>query len=126
MSCHSRIRVLVAEDEFLVRMDLAQHLDDAGYETFEAGNSAEAIATLENDRSIRIVFTDIQMPGMMDGIALARYVRIDGLPTIIVISSGKFPPDMKDVPADVMIFGKPYDWSKFSRVLSEVGAKLGG
>jgi CheY-like chemotaxis protein len=67
--------VLVVEDESLVRLDLATKLVDAGYLIFEASSAAEAIGILERHPEIRVVFTDIQMPGDMDGLALARYVR---------------------------------------------------
>lgn len=70
-----QVSVLVVEDEALVRMDLALHLSEAGYRVIEAGSAAEAIEILEKDRSIRAVFTDINMPGDMNGLALAQCVR---------------------------------------------------
>src|SRR5688572_5317424 len=81
--------VLVVEDEPLVRLDLETRLADTGYLVFEASSAAEAIAILERHPQIRVVFTDIQMPGDMDGLALARYVRDRWPPTIIVVSSGR-------------------------------------
>src|SRR5688572_5865336 len=84
--------VLVVEDEPLVRLDLATRLADAGYLIFEASYAAEAIGILERHPQIRVVFTDIQMPGDMDGLALAHYVRHRWPPTIIVVSSGRVQP----------------------------------
>ena len=65
------IAALVVEDEALVRFDLTQSLQAEGYETFEAADAAEAIAVMEAHPEIRVVFTDIQMPGTMDGLAVA-------------------------------------------------------
>ena len=69
------IAVLVVEDDAIVRFDLAQTLEAAGYKTFEAADATQAIAILEANSEIRVVFTDIQMPGSMDGLALSHYVR---------------------------------------------------
>lgn len=67
--------ILVVEDEALVRMDLVSTLEDAGFTAFEASSPKEAIDILEQHSEIRVVFTDIQMPGTMDGLELAHYVR---------------------------------------------------
>ena len=72
------IAALVVEDDALVRFDLAQTLEAEGYKTFEAADAEEAIAVLEGNSEIRVVFTDIQMPGTMDGLALSHYVRSVG------------------------------------------------
>ena len=75
------IAALVVEDEALVRFDLTQSLQAEGYETFEAADAAEAIGVMEAHPEIRVVFTDIQMPGTMDGLALSHYVRKRWPPT---------------------------------------------
>ena len=67
--------VLVVEDESLVRMHIADTFRDAGLDVIEAENSDEAIATLESRKDISLVFTDVQMPGSMDGLRLARVVK---------------------------------------------------
>jgi len=64
--------VLVVEDEFLLRMEAADMVKAAGFEVVEAGNADQAIEILEARRDITLVFTDIQMPGSMDGLKLAR------------------------------------------------------
>ena len=69
-----------------------KRLSSEGYKTSEAADADEAIALLEANPKIRVVFTDIQMPGTMDGLALSRYVRKRWPPTIIVVSSGRCPP----------------------------------
>jgi len=116
--------VLVVEDEALVRMDLVANLEDSGYQTFEASSAAEAIEVLERHPAIRVVFTDIQMPGTMDGLELARCVRKRWPPTIIVISSGKIQPDEDEMPDGVSFLPKPYDERKLSRILAEVTQRL--
>src|SRR5476649_1106208 len=64
--------VLIVEDEFLLRMHAAEMIEAAGFEAVEASNADEAIDVLESRRDITVVFTDIQMPGSMDGLKLAR------------------------------------------------------
>ena len=61
------VAVLVVEDEHLIRMDTASFLDAAGFAVYEADNAADAIRILELDDEIRLIFTDINMPGSMDG-----------------------------------------------------------
>jgi len=80
--------VLIVEDEFLLRMDAVDMIAAAGFEVVEAGDADEAIDILESRRDITVVFTDIQMPGSMDGLKLARAVRGRWPPTKIVATSG--------------------------------------
>jgi CheY-like chemotaxis protein len=67
--------ILVVEDEVLVRMVISDYLRECGYRVIEAGSAAEAITVLESPEPIDIVFSDIQMPGEMDGFGLANWVR---------------------------------------------------
>ena len=83
--------ILIVEDEFLLRMDSAEVIENAGFEVIQAGNADEAIAILEARPDIHIVFTDIQMPGSMDGLKLARFVRDRWPPIKIVATSGLGP-----------------------------------
>src|SRR5258708_38028808 len=81
--------VLIVEDEFLLRMDAVDMIAAAGFEAVEAANADEAIKILEARRDITVVFTDIQMPGSMDGVKLARAVRAPRPPIKIVSTSGR-------------------------------------
>jgi CheY-like chemotaxis protein len=63
--------ILVVEDEYFLRMNAVEMIEAAGYVVLEASNADEAIEILENRDDIRVVFTDIQMPGSMDGLKLA-------------------------------------------------------
>jgi two-component system, response regulator PdtaR len=61
--------ILIVEDEFLLRLDSAETIGNAGFEVVQAANADEAIAILKSRPDIRVVFTDIQMPGSMDGLS---------------------------------------------------------
>ncbi len=80
----ARIRVLLVEDEFLIRLTLAEALTDAGYEVLEAETGDAALAVLEADPSIRLLLTDIQLPGQLDGLRLVARARA-GRPSLPVI-----------------------------------------
>jgi CheY-like chemotaxis protein len=67
--------VLIVEDEFLLRADAADSIERAGFQVYQASNADDAIRVLETHEDIRVVFTDINMPGSMDGLKLAHYVR---------------------------------------------------
>ena len=75
-SClEKRVIILVVEDDFLLRMDAVQMIEEAGFDVLEAANADEAIAILETRSDINVIFTDINMPGSMDGLKLAHAVR---------------------------------------------------
>jgi two-component system, response regulator PdtaR len=115
---------LVVEDDALVRFDLAQTLEAEGFKTFEAADAAEAIAVLEANSEIRVVFTDIQMPGTMDGLALSHYVRKRWPPTIIVVSSGHHSPSKDEMPSGAFFVGKPYVPQVLGQVLEDIRGQL--
>jgi CheY-like chemotaxis protein len=83
-----RIAVLVVEDELLIRMDIAASLEDAGFDVFEAENAAGAIKILIANPHIHALFTDVDMPGNMDGLKLAAHVRDRWPPIKIIVTSG--------------------------------------
>lgn len=116
--------VLVVEDEILVRMDLAQCLQQAGYQTYEAGNAADAIAILEMHPEIRVVFTDIQMPGDMDGLQLSHYVRERWPPTILIVCSANELPSPDVMPTGAWFMGKPYNASAMGKILGTINEQL--
>ena len=100
--------VLIVEDEFLLRMDAAEAIGAAGFEVIEAANADEAIEVLEARRDITVVFTDIQMPGSMDGLKLARAVRGRWPPIKIVATSGRVEVSEGDLPSGSRFLPKPY------------------
>src|ERR1700730_13132497 len=101
--------VLVVEDEMLLRMRAVDIVEDAGYTPVEAVDADEAVAILESRSDIALLFTDIQMPGSMDGLGLAHSVRDRGPPTKIILVSGQVKPINSDIPAESCFFGKPLE-----------------
>jgi CheY-like chemotaxis protein len=112
--------VLIVEDEFLLRMDAADMIAGAGFEVVEAANADEAIEILEARRDVTVVFTDIQMPGSMDGLKLARAVRGRWPPIKIVATSGHFNVREIDLPEGGRFLPKPYSPIQVTGVLREV------
>jgi DNA-binding response OmpR family regulator len=80
--------VLVVEDEILVRVTVAGYLREAGYKVFEAADAAEARDVFTSE-AVDVVFTDVQMPGAMDGLRLAHWVRKHHPETEVLVTSGK-------------------------------------
>ena len=114
--------VLLVEDELLLRMDATAMVAEAGFEVVEAGDADEAIAILESRRDIGIVFTDIQMPGSMDGLKLACAVRGRWPPIKIVATSGLVDVGEKDLPEGGRFLAKPYQPKELTDVLRELMA----
>ena len=108
MSSDSPIYVLVVEDEFLSRLHAVSLVEEAGYKAVEASNAEEAIAVLEARKDIRIVFTDIDMPGTMDGLKLAHAIRTRWPPIELIVTSGHFHLSDDDMPERGQFFPKPY------------------
>jgi two-component system, response regulator PdtaR len=106
------VGVLIVEDEFLLRMDAAEFMKESGFTVYEASNADEAIALLELHGDIRAVFTDIHMPGSMDGLKLAHYVRGRWPPVKLIITSGRARPRTEDMPIGSGYVGKPYQLNK--------------
>ncbi|HTO33999.1 MAG TPA: response regulator [Pararhizobium sp.] len=109
--------VLVVEDEPLLRMMAVDLVEDAGFEAIEATNADEAVAILESRTDIRIVFTDIDMPGSIDGMMLAAAVRDRWPPIEIIITSGHRRIADLDLPERSVFFPKPYDSTKLTATL---------
>src|SRR3954463_16560588 len=84
--------VLVVEDEMLLRMRAVDMVEDAGFTSIEAVDADEAVAILESRSDIALVFTDIQMPGSMDGLKLAHVVHARWPPIRIILVSGQLKP----------------------------------
>src|SRR5471032_3104393 len=101
--------VLVVEDELILRMRAVDIVEDAGFIPVEAVNADDALAILESRSDIEMLFTDIQMPGSMDGLKLAHAVR-ERWPLIkIILVSGQLTLTDADKPIDSRFYGKPLD-----------------
>ena len=101
--------ILVVEDEAIIRMGAVQMLEDAGFAVVEASNADDAIKILEIRNDVRAVFTDINMPGTLDGMRLARAVRGRWPPIHLIVTSGIHSPNEKDLPVGGRFIRKPYD-----------------
>jgi CheY-like chemotaxis protein len=98
--------VLVVEDEVLIRDLISEELVVAGFDIVQVGTADQAIEVLEARHDIHLVFTDIDMPGSMDGLKLAAAVRDRWPPVNIIITTGKARP--MAIPADALFIPKPY------------------
>jgi DNA-binding NtrC family response regulator len=113
--------VLVVEDEALLLMMAGEIVEDAGLEPVLAHNADEAIVILESRDDIRIVFTDVRMPGSMDGIRLAAAVRHRWPAIRLVVVSGHVTGE-SELPPGTHFFRKPYVAEKIIATLHELGA----
>ena len=89
-------------------MQAAEMLEEAGYNVVEACNADEAIAILEQRKDVRIVVTDIEMLGSMDGIKLARAIRDRWPPIELIVTSGRYRVGTDELPSRVRFMPKPY------------------
>lgn len=116
-----RVLAVVADDEPLLRMEMADLLTDEGFEVAEATNAAQAMQHLERLDGVAVLFTDIRMPGPRDGMALAREVAARWPETRIVVCSALLDPDLSALPQGAHFFSKPFLHSAVCRVLRSEG-----
>ncbi len=100
--------VLLVEDEFLVRMAAADALEDAGFEVIETANAQAAQDVLADRADVQVVFTDVRMPGPMDGLELASLVRRRWPHILVVVTSGHLKPESDSLPDRAVFIPKPY------------------
>jgi two-component system, response regulator PdtaR len=112
--------VLIVEDEFLVRMGTRAALEMAGFDVVEAGDADEAIAILAARNDVRLIFTDVHMPGSMDGLKLAHFVRDRWPPVKIVATSGRVRVAESDLPEGGCFLPKPYSAAEITATLHEL------
>ena len=99
-----RIAVLVVEDEALILLDVADQLGAEGFKVYEASNADAAITLLQAHPDIRLLFTDIDMPGSIDGLKLAAAVRNRWPPMKIIVTSGARVVEITDMPDGSVFF----------------------
>ena len=100
--------ILIVEDELLLSMDISEALEDAGYAVIAVANADEAIKVLESRDNVRTIFTDIDLPGSMDGLKLAAAVRDRWPPIHIIVTTGMRAPHRDEIPTNSMFIAKPY------------------
>lgn len=103
--------VLIVEDEPLLRMLAAEVVEEAGFVAIEARDADEAIVLLESHPDISLLFTDINMPGSMDGLKLAHAVRDRWPPIKILLVSGQVQLQPSELPSNSFFVRKPYQAS---------------
>ncbi|SDJ38129.1 MULTISPECIES: response regulator [Bradyrhizobium] len=113
--------VLIVEDEAILRLHAVDLVEEAGFTAIEAKNADEAIAILESRSDVMLLFTDVHMPGSMDGLRLAHAVRDRWPPIKIVVVSGQLKLDQNQLPADSRFFDKPFQADK---IIAELRAMI--
>jgi CheY-like chemotaxis protein len=114
--------VLVVEDEPLIRMSAVDMIEETGRHAIEAVDADDAMRVLRNRSDIGFLFTDVEMPGSMNGYTLAQIVHETWPGIAIVIASGRTCPNEGDIPAGGRFIAKPYGARTIARTLSEVAA----
>lgn len=112
--------VLLVEDELFVRMIGADALSEAGYRVIEASDADEALARLERSNDVQVLFTDIRMPGSMDGLQLASEVHRRWPSIRILLTSGDTRPTKAIIPDAGRFLAKPYRFEALSRELDQL------
>jgi CheY-like chemotaxis protein len=118
----TKTTVLVVEDEPILRLLAVGLVEEAGFEAVEADNADQAILILESRTDIRIVFTDIEMPGSMDGMKLARAIRGRWPPIGLILTSGRSTIRDDDIPERGRFFAKPYRPADIIETLQQLAA----
>jgi len=104
------IVVIVVEDEPLIRSIVLATFEDAGFVALEAADAADAIRILQLEADhVDALFTDVNMPGQMNGVMLAKHIRQNWPWIGLLIASGQVIPEVGDLPEDSRFFRKPYD-----------------
>ncbi|WP_020186351.1 response regulator [Methylopila sp. 73B] len=114
------VTVLVVEDEPLIRMAAVAMIKDAGLRTLSAANAAEAIALMERTPEVRLLFTDVHMPGAMDGLELAEVVHQRWPHVKLIVASGHLVVRNEDLPDDGRFIEKPYYPSAIRAAIKDV------
>jgi len=117
--------ILVVEDDVLVRNLAAAYLRESGFEVIEATSADEAIRVLQAEVRVDIVFSDIQMPGSMDGVGLAHWVRRERPWLKVILTSGaaRTAKEAGDLCEHGPILAKPYDNAELERHIRSLLAR---
>jgi len=99
-------RVLVVDDDFMVRFNTAETLEEAGFDVVEARDVASALIVLKRDSGVHLVCTDVHMPGKLNGIDLAKWVRDHRPDTKVIVMSGCV--RVCELPAEIPFLMKPF------------------
>ena len=115
--------VLIVEDEPLLRMNAAEILEDEGFVIIEASSGEEGLRWLRQRADIRVLFTDVHMPGALDGLALARMAAAEHCHVQVLIVSGRAAPEPGSMPDGARFMAKPYQAAAIVAHIHEVMSK---
>jgi len=101
-------KVLVVEDEPLLLMNIADELAEGGFDVVESPNADHALNQLGENPKIEVLFTDVDMPGSLDGLALSSIVHARWPHVRIIVTSGKFLAREAELPPGAIFIAKPY------------------
>lgn len=119
------LKVLVVEDEPILRMDAVDLIEDAGFIAHEASCAQDAIELLKRNPDIAVLFTDVEMPGTMNGIELAAWVHERFPPVDIIVASGHPRINASSLPCEGRFFAKPYQPGHVADLLHAIAARNG-
>jgi CheY-like chemotaxis protein len=112
--------VLIVEDETLVRLNAVEMIETDGFEVIEATSADDAILILGQRNDIRLIFTDIDMPGSMDGLKLAHFVKGRWPPIKIIATSGHAKITESELPEGSRFLAKPYAAATITRAIHQL------
>ncbi|SIR26253.1 Response regulator receiver domain-containing protein [Bosea sp. TND4EK4] len=104
-------------------MNAVSVIEDAGYDVVEAADADEAVRHLETRSDIRVVFSDIEMPGAMDGLKLLHAIRKRWPPVVLILASGRVSPAVVDMPSDTVFLPKPYQEARLLEILAGIASE---
>lgn len=114
----SATTILVVEDDVLVRLVVCDALRDAGLQVVEVESADEALLYLKTDSSVELVFSDVRLPGSLDGIELAKRLKLDFPHLKVVLTSGHLLPS--EVGMDLVLLRKPYPLAQLAARIVEI------
>lgn len=118
----ARSRILVVEDEVLIRFMVSDELREAGYDAIEACNADEAVAILESRVSVDLVISDVRMPGTIDGLGLLAFIRASFPDLPVIMMSGHLEPRLAMIDGATQFVAKPF---LLDAVLNAVRVEIG-
>ncbi len=117
--------ILVVEDDVLVRSIVAAYLRECGFDVIEANGADEALRVLQADVPVDVVFSDVNMPGSMDGFGLAQWVRRERPWLKVILTSGaaRTAKEAGDLCETGPVLAKPYDHAELERYIRSLLAR---
>ena len=116
--------VLVVDDEMFARLYAVQIFLDLGFTVLEAGSAEEGLDVLDRNDDVDLLFTDISMPGEMDGLGLVRHVRAVSPDMALLVTSGHVQPPAELLPEGSLFLAKPYTAHALLAAIGEAAARL--